>query len=56
MVPISRRSSSFKELTNSQSLSLEVTILVEEVKQVVWACGSDKSPSPDGFTFVFYEK
>ena len=23
-------------------------------KKVVWDCGTDKSPGPDGFTFVFY--
>lgn len=56
MVSISKRINSFKELTHNQSWSLEVTVLTEEVKEVVWACGSDKSPCPDGFTFAFYKK
>nr|GEU33492.1 RNA-directed DNA polymerase, eukaryota [Tanacetum cinerariifolium] len=28
----------------------------EEIKRVVWDCGVDKSPSPDGFTFGFYRR
>ncbi|GKV36093.1 hypothetical protein SLEP1_g44261 [Rubroshorea leprosula] len=30
---------------------LERDISEEEVKQVVWECGGDKSPGPDGFSF-----
>jgi len=26
---------------------------LEEIKQAVWECGSDKSPGPDGFNFRF---
>lgn len=27
-----------------------------EIKEVVWECGYDKSPSPDGFNFRFIQK
>ena len=27
-----------------------------EIKKVVWECGIDKSPVPDGFTFGFYRR
>ena len=29
---------------------------IGEIKNVVWSCGSDKSPGPDGFTFKFLKK
>ncbi|GKA02581.1 RNA-directed DNA polymerase, eukaryota, reverse transcriptase zinc-binding domain protein [Tanacetum coccineum] len=28
----------------------------EEIKRAVWDCGTDKSPSPDGFSFGFYRR
>ncbi|GJT05559.1 RNA-directed DNA polymerase, eukaryota [Tanacetum coccineum] len=34
--------------------SLASLISKEEVKRVVWDCGVDKSPGPDGFSFSFY--
>ncbi|GJS54407.1 RNA-directed DNA polymerase, eukaryota [Tanacetum coccineum] len=34
---------------------LEDNITLEEVKQAVWDCGSDKSSGPDGFTFKFFK-
>ncbi|GKB32265.1 RNA-directed DNA polymerase, eukaryota, reverse transcriptase zinc-binding domain protein [Tanacetum coccineum] len=33
---------------------MERRISKEEVKRVVWDCGVDKSPGPDGFSFSFY--
>nr|GEZ26618.1 RNA-directed DNA polymerase, eukaryota [Tanacetum cinerariifolium] len=39
-----------------QSLELKCAVLNEEIKKAVWDCGSDKSPSPDGFTFEFFKK
>ncbi|GJT60696.1 RNA-directed DNA polymerase, eukaryota, reverse transcriptase zinc-binding domain protein [Tanacetum coccineum] len=32
---------------------LESNITMDEVKNAVWECGSDKAPGPDGFTFAF---
>nr|GFA59909.1 RNA-directed DNA polymerase, eukaryota [Tanacetum cinerariifolium] len=41
-------------LSNDQKEDLERKITKEEVKRVVWDCGVDKSPGPDGFSFSFY--
>ncbi|GKV50356.1 hypothetical protein SLEP1_g57064 [Rubroshorea leprosula] len=41
----------FKQLNEEDSVWLEREVSAEEVKQVVWDCGGDKSPGPDGFSF-----
>nr|GFB51005.1 cysteine-rich receptor-like protein kinase [Tanacetum cinerariifolium] len=41
-------------LANDQRDDLERMVMKEEVKKVVWDCGSDKSPGPDGFSFSFF--
>ncbi|GKF83867.1 hypothetical protein Tco_0248765, partial [Tanacetum coccineum] len=41
-------------LSTDQHKDLECMVSKEEVKRAVWDCGTDKSPSPDGFTFGFY--
>lgn len=33
--------------------ALEGSVSNEEIKVAVWDCGSQKTPSPDGFTFLF---
>ncbi|KAI3749677.1 hypothetical protein L2E82_20293 [Cichorium intybus] len=35
------------------AIRLEAPFTIEEVKAAVWACGSEKAPGPDGFTFKF---
>nr|GEX17211.1 RNA-directed DNA polymerase, eukaryota, reverse transcriptase zinc-binding domain protein [Tanacetum cinerariifolium] len=35
---------------------LEKEVSNEEIKRVVWDCGIDKAPGPDGFTFGFYRR
>ncbi|GJX93157.1 RNA-directed DNA polymerase, eukaryota [Tanacetum coccineum] len=35
---------------------LESPISRDEVRNVVWGCGENKSPGPDGFTFEFFRK
>ncbi|GKD72833.1 hypothetical protein Tco_1331115, partial [Tanacetum coccineum] len=35
---------------------LESEVSLEEIKEVVWDCGSDKSPRPDGFSFGFIKR
>nr|GEX13007.1 RNA-directed DNA polymerase, eukaryota [Tanacetum cinerariifolium] len=37
-------------------LYLETEVSIEEIKKVVWDCGTDKAPGPDGFTFGFYKQ
>ncbi|GJU89513.1 putative ribonuclease H-like domain-containing protein [Tanacetum coccineum] len=46
-----------KGLTDgSQHVELENNVTREEVKRVVWDCGADKSPGPNGFIFGFYRR
>nr|GEU39486.1 RNA-directed DNA polymerase, eukaryota, reverse transcriptase zinc-binding domain protein [Tanacetum cinerariifolium] len=35
---------------------LEGEVSNDEIKSVVWDCGTDKAPGPDGFTFGFYRR
>ncbi|GJT40504.1 RNA-directed DNA polymerase, eukaryota, partial [Tanacetum coccineum] len=35
---------------------LESPVSNEEIRRAVWACGDNKSPRPDGFTFEFFCK
>nr|GEW23415.1 RNA-directed DNA polymerase, eukaryota, reverse transcriptase zinc-binding domain protein [Tanacetum cinerariifolium] len=41
-------------VTPYQKADLESMVTIKEVKRVVWDCGSDKAPGPDGYTFSFY--
>nr|GFC38176.1 transposon TX1 putative 149 kDa protein [Tanacetum cinerariifolium] len=41
-------------LSNDQRDDLERMVTKEEVKKVVWDCGSDKFPGLDGFSFSFF--
>nr|GFA06454.1 RNA-directed DNA polymerase, eukaryota [Tanacetum cinerariifolium] len=43
-----------RHLGVDSSHDLEGDISVDEIKKVVWDCGSDKSLGPDGFTFEFF--
>nr|GEZ25035.1 RNA-directed DNA polymerase, eukaryota, nucleotide-binding alpha-beta plait domain protein [Tanacetum cinerariifolium] len=43
-------------LCSDQSELLEVPISSVEIRNAVWACGENKSPGPDGFTFEFFRK
>nr|KAJ0198799.1 hypothetical protein LSAT_V11C600337540 [Lactuca sativa] len=36
-----------------QAIKLEAPFSHKEVKDAVWACGSEKAPGPDGLTFKF---
>nr|GEX22641.1 hypothetical protein [Tanacetum cinerariifolium] len=35
---------------------MEVDVTSDEIKKVVWDCGPDKSPGPDGFTLDFFRR
>jgi len=54
-VLVNQRSSKYKSLNSDQFMGLEASISELEVRDVVWACGSEKSPGPDGFSFAFYK-
>nr|GEX58029.1 RNA-directed DNA polymerase, eukaryota [Tanacetum cinerariifolium] len=44
------------KLNSDQKDDLERNVTKDEIKRVVWECGTDKSPGPDGFTFGFYRR
>ncbi|GJT75705.1 putative RNA-directed DNA polymerase, eukaryota, reverse transcriptase zinc-binding domain protein [Tanacetum coccineum] len=43
-----------KPISHNQRDFLERSFSREEIKQVVWDCGGDRAPGPDGFTFKFF--
>nr|KAJ0203637.1 hypothetical protein LSAT_V11C500259620 [Lactuca sativa] len=46
----------FRKLSEFDTNFLEGEFTINEIKKAVWACGSEKSPGPDGFTFKFVKK
>nr|GEV36900.1 RNA-directed DNA polymerase, eukaryota, reverse transcriptase zinc-binding domain protein [Tanacetum cinerariifolium] len=38
------------------AFELEKQVSTDEIRTAVWACGENKSPGPDGFTFEFFRK
>nr|GEW31274.1 hypothetical protein [Tanacetum cinerariifolium] len=40
----------------AQLEDLDRNITNEEIKATVWACGANKSPGPDGYTFEFFRR
>ena len=54
-IMITQRSSSFRSLSASQAAGIDGPVIEQEVRNVVCACGSDKSLGPDGFMFAFYK-
>nr|GEX02355.1 RNA-directed DNA polymerase, eukaryota, reverse transcriptase zinc-binding domain protein [Tanacetum cinerariifolium] len=59
-LPVSLRIFFADQFTNRLSLeqqaNLERNVSNDEIKSAVWYCGSNKSPSPDGFTFEFFRR
>lgn len=49
-------SESFLKLSVDHISFLHAPFTSEEIKTVVWDCGSDKAPGPDGFIFGFFFK
>nr|GEY47758.1 RNA-directed DNA polymerase, eukaryota [Tanacetum cinerariifolium] len=43
-------------LNSEQATSLETPITTDKIRSAVWACGENKSPRPDGFTFEFFRR
>nr|GFA45593.1 transposon TX1 uncharacterized [Tanacetum cinerariifolium] len=48
--------SRYNHLSAKEIKELERLITIDEIKYVVWQCGNDKSPGPDGFSFKFVKK
>ncbi|KAJ0434710.1 putative RNA-directed DNA polymerase [Helianthus annuus] len=46
----------FRQLTDDQAKKLIEEFSREEIKEAVWACGSDRAPGPDGFSFKFIKR
>lgn len=45
-----------KKLTHDQAINLTSRFSISEIKEAVWACGSDRAPGPDGFSFNFIKR
>nr|GFC55952.1 RNA-directed DNA polymerase, eukaryota, reverse transcriptase zinc-binding domain protein [Tanacetum cinerariifolium] len=43
-------------LPGHDRISLESPVSIDEIKDIVWGCGSSKAPGPDGFSFAFIKK
>ncbi|XP_071700087.1 uncharacterized protein [Rutidosis leptorrhynchoides] len=43
-------------LSQEEVIELEKEVTENDVRSTVWACGSNKSPGPDGFNFAFVKK
>jgi len=52
-IRVSLGSVEFKTLPEEVSLGMTSCFTEEEVKEAVWQCEGSKSPSPDGFNFIF---
>ncbi|GJU73342.1 hypothetical protein Tco_1264747 [Tanacetum coccineum] len=46
----------FKHLSFDDNTFLDKPFTNQEIKDVVWDCGSEKTPGPDGFTFKFFKR
>ncbi|GJU57971.1 RNA-directed DNA polymerase, eukaryota [Tanacetum coccineum] len=53
---ISLESHMFNQIAFDQNAELESDVTYEEIKRVVWECGTNKALGPDGFTFEFIRK
>lgn len=50
------QSNMFCKITDPDILALEVPTTLQEIRDAMWACRDDKSPSPNSFTFKFIKK
>lgn len=46
----------FRRLPSDVALSIEEPFTEVEIRVAVWACGGDRAPGPDGFTFRFIKQ
>ena len=42
-----------KQISETDKIFLESSFDLDEVKEAIWNCGSEKAPGPDGFNFTF---
>jgi len=45
----------FKPLSPVEAESIEKGITMEEIRRAIWACGCEKAPGPDRYTFKFFK-
>ncbi|XP_019447298.1 PREDICTED: uncharacterized protein LOC109350521 [Lupinus angustifolius] len=45
----------FNSLSSDKVLAISEEFSLAEIKAAVWNCAADKSPSPDGFNFKFFQ-
>nr|GEV41620.1 RNA-directed DNA polymerase, eukaryota [Tanacetum cinerariifolium] len=45
-----------KKLSDEEIREIKCDVTNDEIKRVVWDCGTDKAPGPDGFTFGFFRR
>ncbi|GKA17574.1 RNA-directed DNA polymerase, eukaryota, reverse transcriptase zinc-binding domain protein [Tanacetum coccineum] len=55
-IGVKRKSAHYNTLSLDHNRFLESVISEQEIRNAMWACGSDKSPGLDGFLFAFYKK
>ena len=46
----------FNSISHGQREQMVVPFSDQEIKEVVWSCGGDKCPGPDGLNFNFIKK
>ncbi|XP_058784290.1 uncharacterized protein LOC131659066 [Vicia villosa] len=46
----------FKAISSEEAVGLEKPFTEYEIKKAVWDCGGNKSPGPDGYSFLFINK
>lgn len=46
----------FRKLSQTDADFLEAPISIPEIKNVIWSCGGEKAPGPNGFSFKFFKK
>nr|KAJ0186457.1 hypothetical protein LSAT_V11C900469030 [Lactuca sativa] len=46
----------FRKLPPNTAMLLEEPFTLEEIKSAIWSCGSDRAPSPDGFSFAMLKR
>ncbi|XP_019432100.1 PREDICTED: uncharacterized protein LOC109339150 [Lupinus angustifolius] len=46
----------FQNISTEQGLSISGIFTTEDIKKAVWSFATNKSPSPDGFNFKFYQE